>query len=62
VSLNQKKDQFIKEMVSEQQAFKGEVAEIEKMIFSFNQHQDVTQYEDVAAMTRTLFVRLKECI
>lgn len=24
VSLNQKKDQFIKEMVSEQQAFKGE--------------------------------------
>lgn len=60
--LNSKKDAFIREMMSEQTEFKGEIQDIEKLVYSFQQYADINDYEDVAEKSRELQSRLQAAL
>ena len=59
VYLEKEKDKFIQQMQGQQQEFKVQIEELEILVSTFHQYQDINQFEEVAAMTRTIHARLQ---
>ena len=45
-------------MLGMQQEFGASIQELENLVSSFQQYQDINQYEEVAGMCRTIYARL----
>lgn len=56
--LEKEKEKFIQQMLGNQTEFSASITELENLVTSFQQYQDINQFEEVAGMTRTIQARL----
>lgn len=49
-------------MQAQQTDFSAQIAELENLVSSFQQYQDINQYEEVAGMCRTINARLQNAL
>ena len=53
---------MIQKMMGDQTEFTASIAELENLTSSFQQYQDINQFEEVAGMARSIQARLQNSI